>query len=67
MTGPGYWGYYQPAKPKEVKDGIYSQVQGEPIIKIADKATLDTLTRGTADYIEPASPAPAGTPATQKK
>ena len=22
MTGPGYWGYYQPAKPKEVKDGI---------------------------------------------
>ncbi len=22
MTGPGYWGYYPPAKPKQVKDGI---------------------------------------------
>ncbi len=52
---------------KEAKDGVYCQVQGEPIVKIADKESLDKLTRGEADYIEPVSPAPAGTPATQKK
>ncbi len=43
---------------KETKEGVYSQVKGESSVKIADKDTLDKLTRGETDFVEP-PPAPA--------
>ncbi len=44
---------------KEAKDGVYAQVAGESSVKITDKDSLDKLTKGESDFLEPPPPPPA--------
>ncbi len=50
---------------KEDKEGVYAQIKGETLVKIADKESLDKLNKGESDFLEPPPPPPA--PATTKK
>ncbi|NWG14255.1 MAG: DUF4340 domain-containing protein [Acidobacteria bacterium] len=43
---------------KETKEGVYAQVKGESSVKVADKDSLDKLTKGESDFLEPPPPAP---------
>jgi hypothetical protein len=46
---------------KPGKDGIYAQVSGEPSVKVAEKESLEKLSKPESDFVEPppATPAPA--------
>jgi hypothetical protein len=46
---------------KPGKDGIYAQVGGEPSVKVAEKESLEKLSKPESDFLEPppATPPPA--------
>jgi hypothetical protein len=43
---------------KDAKDGVYTQVAGEPYLKIAEKESRDKLGKSEPDFVEPPPPAP---------
>lgn len=48
---------------KEGKDGVYARVNGESLVKVADKESFEKLNKGESDFVEPPAPAASGSPA----
>lgn len=44
---------------KDAKDGVYAQIKGETSVKVADKESLEKLSKAEPDLVEPPPPAPA--------
>jgi hypothetical protein len=51
----------------EAKEGVYAQVKGESSVKVVDKESLEKLSKGEPDFLEPPAMAPAADAKDQPK